>query len=305
MDLSLDRVGEARAVLLAGPTASGKSAAALRLADEAASRGRAAVIVNADSMQVYDALRVLTARPAREDEARAPHRLYGHVPAVRRYSVGAWLADVGPILEDARTAGAIAVVVGGTGLYFKALTEGLAATPEILPEAKLHVAERLASGGVAALHAELLRRDPSAAETVRPSDTQRIVRALEVLEATGRPLAAWQREAQSPPLVAPAEAARFVVERPREELYRRIEVRFDRMMEEGARDEVAALLTQKLDPKLPAMKATGVRELAAASRGEMSLAEAIAQAKTETRHYAKRQMTWIRNQMRDWSRIAA
>ena len=304
MDLSLNRVGVARVVLLAGPTASGKSAAALRLAEEARRRGRDTVIVNADSMQVYDALRVLTARPTPEDEARAPHRLYGHVPAATRYSAGAWLADAAAVLGDEKAAGALPIVVGGTGLYFKALTEGLAETPAIPQEIKAYWSERLAAGGVATLHAELKRRDPPAGSALRPGDTQRIVRALEVLEATGQPLAAWQRTAQSTPLVAATEAARFVLEPSREELYRRIEERFDRMIA-GALAEVEALLQQKLDPQLPVMKATGVRELAAVLRHEITPDEAVARAKTETRRYAKRQGTWLRHQMRDWTRIAA
>lgn len=305
MDLSVDRVGEARVVLLAGPTASGKSAAAFRLAESLQAQGRGALIVNADSMQVYDELRVLTARPTARDEADVSHRLYGHVPAARRYSVGAWLADVEPVLRGATAAGALPIVVGGTGLYFKALTEGLAETPAIPAEIKAFWSTRLVADGAAALHAELLRRDPSTGGTIRASDSQRIVRALEVFDATGRPLAEWRRATQSPPLVAKSHAALFVLERTREELYRRIESRFDRMMAEGALAEVEALIHQKLDPLLPAMKATGVRELAAVLRGDASIEESVAHAKTETRHYAKRQMTWLRHQMPDWIRMVA
>lgn len=305
MEISLDRVGGARAVLLAGPTASGKSAAALRLAEQAAAQGRRALIVNADSMQVYDGLRVLTARPVPADEARAPHRLYGHVPAAERYSVGAWLNDVEAVLLEAEPVDALPIVVGGTGLYFKALTEGLVAMPAIPRDVRAYWSERLAAEGTAKLHAELVRRDAAAALSVRPSDAQRVVRALEVLEATGRPLGEWQQAAQAPPLLPESEAARFVLEPGRAALYQRIDQRFDRMVGDGALQEVEDLLRQDLDPRMPVMKATGVRELAAVLRDGISLSEASAQAKMETRRYAKRQLTWLRHQMRDWPRVTA
>jgi tRNA dimethylallyltransferase len=305
MEISLDRVGNARAVLLAGPTASGKSAAALRLAEQAAARDRGAFIVNADSMQVYDALRVLTARPTPKDEASVPHRLYGHVPAAERYSVGAWLSDMKAVLGEAEAVGALPIVVGGTGLYFKALTEGLVAMPAIPREVRAFWSERLAAEGAAALHAELVRRDAAAALAIRPSDAQRIVRALEVLEATGRPLAEWRKAAQPPPLLPVSKAACFVLEPARAALYQRIEERFDRMVAEGALQEVDALLQQDLDTRMPVMKATGVRELSAVLRNEISLSEASARAKMETRRYAKRQLTWLRHQMREWPRVAA
>jgi tRNA dimethylallyltransferase len=303
MELSLDAIGSARAVLIAGPTASGKSAAALRLAEEAARRGRTAWIVNADAMQVYDGLRVLTARPDAEPEARVPHRLYGHVSPATRYSVGAWLADVAKVFREADAASALVIAVGGTGLYFKALTEGLAAIPEIPGEIRALLAERLAAEGAAVLHAALSKLDPVSGATLRPSDSQRVLRALEVLEVTGRPLGEWQKLPPAPPLVSMDDTATFVIEPERAILYRRIEERFDRMASAGAVEEVRALLTQQLDKDLPAMKAIGVREFASFIRGEFSLDAAVTKAKTESRRYAKRQSTWFRHQMADWRRI--
>jgi tRNA dimethylallyltransferase len=303
MELLLDAVESARAVLIAGPTASGKSAAALRLAEQAGAVGRTAWIVNADAMQVYAGLRVLTARPTAENEARVPHRLYGHVSPAVRYSVGVWLTDVAKVFDEARAASALVIAVGGTGLYFKALTEGLAAIPAIPAEFREKMAKRLETEGVAALHAALSKLDPASAATLRPSDPQRVLRALEVFEATGRPLREWQRADPAPPLVPLNGAAAFVIEPERKTLYARIEERFDAMASAGAIDEVRALLEQNLDPDLPAMKAIGMREFGVFIRGESSLAAAITKAKTESRRYAKRQSTWFRHQMKDWQRI--
>jgi tRNA dimethylallyltransferase len=303
MELSLDAIGSARTVLIAGPTASGKSAGALALADAAARDGRAAWIVNADAMQVYDGFRVLTARPLKADEARVPHRLYGHVPPGVRYSVGAWLEDIAPVLREAKTTGALPIVVGGTGLYFKALTEGLVAIPDIPLDVRARWAERLQHEGVAALHALLAERDPASAAAVRPSDPQRVLRALEVFEVTGSTLGERQGTPSLPPLISQAEAAAFVIDVDRATLHGRIEERFDRMVGEGALEEVRALLTLGLDENLPAMKAIGVREFSATLRGEMTLEAAIAKAKIETRRYAKRQDTWFRHQTRDWRRL--
>ncbi len=299
----LPQAMDARAVLLAGPTASGKSALALDLAEEAQSRGRHAVVVNADSMQVYDALAVLTARPGPADRARAPHRLYGHVAAETRYSVGAWLGDAEAALAEAGTKGWLPIFVGGTGLYFKALAEGLAPTPAISSAVRARLADRLAAAGPEALHAHLRERDAPSAASIRPGDSQRLLRALEVLEATGKPLSAW-RQARTRPLVAPDACVRIVLAPDRSELYHRIEMRLDRMVGEGALEEVQALLARDLAPDLPALKAIGVRELAACLRNEISLEDAVVRAKTETRRYAKRQTTWFRHQMRDWRRIA-
>jgi tRNA dimethylallyltransferase len=303
MELSLDAVGMARAVLIAGPTASGKSALALSLAEEAKRQGAATWIVNADAMQVYEGLRILTARPSADQEARVPHYLYGRVSPAVRYSVGAWLNDVSDVIGKARAAGALAIVVGGTGLYFKALTEGLAATPDVPPEVRARWETRLASEGAPKLHEVLAGRDPDSAAAIRPSDPQRILRALEVFEATGRPLSEWQRMPPLPPVLSAAETAAFVVETDRVTLYRRIEERFERMVEAGALDEVRTLLGKGLDPELPAMKAIGVREFSAVIRGEVAVAAAVEKAKTESRRYAKRQTTWFRHQMPDWRRI--
>jgi tRNA dimethylallyltransferase len=255
-------------------------------------------------MQVYDGLRILTARPAPADEARVPHRLYGHVSAATRYSVGAWLADAAAALAEAAAAGALAIVVGGTGLYFKSLTEGLAPVPAIPPDVRARWTARLAAEGVERLHAELAARDPRSAAALRPTDTARILRALEVIDATGRSLAAW-REAAARPALAGADVARFVIETDRDALAARIAARVDRMVESGALEEVAALVARGLDPDLPAMKAIGVRPFAAHLAGEISLGDALAAVKAETRRYAKRQRTWFRHQTADWPRTAA
>jgi tRNA dimethylallyltransferase len=297
-----DGFREARAVLLTGPTASGKSALALDLAEASARQGRQGLVVNADSMQVYDALRVLTARPSAADESRAPHRLYGHVPVETRYSVGAWLRDAAAVLDEAKAKGRLPIVVGGTGLYFKALTEGLAATPAIPDDVRARLSARLATEGPETLHSTLRERDPIAAASIRPNDPQRILRALEVFEATGTPLSDWRRTSTAP-LLAGEGILRLVLEPERRALYEEIEARFDGMLEDGAIDEVRALIARELDPDLPAMKATGVRELAAFLRGAISIETAAVRAKAETRRYAKRQTTWFRHQMRDWPRM--
>jgi tRNA dimethylallyltransferase len=301
MKLSPQAVGDARAVLIAGPTAGGKSAAALNLAEAAERAGRSAWIVNADSMQVYDALPILTARPGPAEAKLAPHRLYGHVPAETRYSVGAWLADAAAVLAEAEAAGALPIVVGGTGLYFKALSEGLAAVPAIPAEVRALWSERLKAGGPAPLHALLVERDPVAAAAIRPSDPQRILRALEVLDATGRRLSDWQESEGLPPLVPASGTLRMVMAPDRQTLHARIVERLDRMVADGAVEEVEALLARGLVPDLPAMKAIGVKELAAFLRGEVTLEAALAEAAAETRRYAKRQMTWFRGQMPDWA----
>ncbi len=290
-------MGSHNAILLAGPTASGKSRLALKLAAR-----HGGLVVNADSMQVYGELRVLTARPSPADEAAAPHRLYGHVPAATRYSVGRWLGDVAVVLEEARREGRRPIVVGGTGLYFKALTEGLAAVPAIPPAVRAAIRAESEGLETPELHARLATVDPEDAAAIRTGDRSRILRALEVVTATGRSLAAWQRVAAAPPLVDPARATRIVLDPDRAELHRRIGERVARMLEEGALDEVAALAALGLDPDLPAMKAIGVRALMALEAGTLSRDAALATIAAETRRYAKRQMTWFRNQMSDWPR---
>lgn len=283
-------------MLIAGPTASGKSALALRLAET-----QNGVIINTDSMQVYRDLRVLTARPSLEEEARAPHRLYGTVDAAQNFSAGAWLDAAAAALAEARAQRRRPIFIGGTGLYFKALTRGLAAVPPIAPEIREAVRQRLERDGVAALHAELARRDPEGAARLNVADRVRVARALEVLEGTGKPLAAWHGEAL-PPLLPPHEvgAALFLAPE-RSALYARIDARFAAMLEAGALDEVAALHARRLDPLLPAMKAHGVPALIRHLDGELSLSEAAAIGCADTRHYAKRQFTWFRHQLPEFA----
>lgn len=284
-----------KAILIAGPTASGKSAVALAVA-----QARNGVVINADSMQVYRDLRIITARPAPEDEARAPHRLYGHVDAAEAYSVGRWLADARAALDEAEREGWLPIVVGGTGLYFKALTQGLSAVPPIPAAIREAIRARLAAEGPAALHAALARRDPAAAVRLKPADRTRIARALEVIEATGRPLADWHGEVAKP-LIDPASALKVFLSPDRDELRRRINARFDAMLAAGALDEAHALDARKLNPLLPAMKPHGVPWLRRHLHGEISLGEAAEGAKADTRRYAKRQLTWFRHQLSDWS----
>jgi tRNA dimethylallyltransferase len=286
------------AILLAGPTASGKSRLALALARE--HRG---AIINADSMQVYAELRILTARPLPEDEAAVPHRLYGTVPAATRYSVGAWLSDMAMALKAAREEGLMPIVVGGTGLYFKALTEGLAAVPPIPGEVRERVRAETAGLSVPELHMRLAAVAPDDARQVRPSDRARIVRALEVFEATGRSLARWQEAPPLRPLIDQARARRLVLAVDRAVLHERIGARAEDMVRGGGLAEAEAIGKLGLNPELPAMKAIGVRELLDHLAGKTSLDEALAAMKTETRRYAKRQMTWFRNQMADWETV--
>jgi tRNA dimethylallyltransferase len=288
-----------RAVLIAGPTASGKSALALRLAERLGG-----IVVNADSMQVYRDLRIITARPSAEEERRVPHRLYGHVDAGVNYSVGAWCRDVGAALEEAERDKRVPILVGGTGLYFTALTKGLAAVPPIPAEIRERVRERLASEGVAPLYEELLARDRATAHRLMPNDRSRISRALEVVLTTGRSLTEWHREGL-PPLIDAARAAKVFITCEREELKRRIEARFAAMLATGALEEVRALAARNLDPTLPAMKAHGVPWLIRHLRGEITLEEAAAGGVMDTRRYAKRQVTWFRNQLPDWPWVPA
>jgi tRNA dimethylallyltransferase len=282
------------AILIAGPTASGKSALAMRLAERLGG-----VVINADSMQVYRDLRIITARPTPEEEASVPHRLFGHVDAAENYSVGRWCRDVAAVLEDVRREGRVPILTGGTGLYFKALTTGLAAVPPIPDDMRAHVRARIVSEGAPALHAELMQRDPATARRLMINDRSRISRALEVVLATGRPLSDWHREGL-PPLIAADKAAKVFITCERKELVRRIETRFHAMLGAGALDEVRGLAARKLDPLLPAMKAHGVPWLIRHLNGEISLDDAAAGGIMDTRRYAKRQVTWFRNQMKDW-----
>jgi tRNA dimethylallyltransferase len=287
-----------KAVLIAGPTASGKSALALALAKELGG-----TIINADSMQVYRNLRIITARPTSEEEACVPHLLYGHVDAAETYSTGRWCVDVSAALREAQGGGRLPIVVGGTGLYFKALTHGLAAVPPTPAEVRSHVRARLREEGIAALHSELRERDPSTAQRLMPGDRARVMRALEVILSTGRTLSDWQHEAMTPALDACSAVAVFL-DVPRQELYARIDARFEAMLAAGALDEARALRARSLDPALPAMKAHGVPWLIRHLDGEIDLAAAAEGAKRDTRRYTKRQMTWFRHQLPDWPWVA-
>jgi tRNA dimethylallyltransferase len=282
------------AVLIAGPTASGKSALALDLAERLGG-----VIVNADSMQVYRDLRIITARPTLEDEERVPHRLYGFVDAAEDYSVGRWCRDVEKSLKEIAGQGRVPIFAGGTGLYFKALTTGLAAVPPVPADIRAGVRARLQSDGAPALHAELARLDPATAQRLMINDRSRIARALEVVLATGRSLSDWHKEGM-PALLNPDMAVKIFLTCERKELVHRIEARFAAMLHAGALEEVARLAARKLDPLLPAMKAHGVPWLMRHLNGELSIAEATAGAIMDTRRYTKRQVTWFRNQMKDW-----
>ena len=287
-----------RAILIAGPTASGKSALALRLAEEAGGS-----IINADSMQVYRELRILTARPSVEDEARVPHLLYGHVPAAEAYSAGRYAREAAAAIAEVRRAGRRPVIVGGTGLYFRALLQGLSPIPEVPADVRAHwrtEAQRLAPE---ALHASLTARDPEMAARLRPTDPQRVTRALEVLEGTGRSLAYWQDQ-PGEPVLAEHDTIRLVVMPDREELYRRCDTRFGQMMAQGAMDEVGILARLKLEPGLPAMRALGVAPLLQLLAGELTKQAAIETASAETRQYAKRQLTWLKSNMRSWRSLS-
>ena len=283
--------GEKTAILIAGPTASGKSAAALELA-----QALDGVVINADSMQVYRDLRVLTARPSPREEAAAPHALYGHVDAAERYSVGRWLADARRVAEEAWAAGRVPIFTGGTGLYFRALEEGLADVPAVPEAVRAQVAALVDEGGVAALREEAARRGMRRV----PEDRQRLVRALEVLVATGRELHTFHG-GELPVLGQGVRLSRVFIAPDRAWLRERIATRFQAMLKEGAVEEVRRLLARGLDASLPAMKAHGVRNIAAALRGEINMEEAAEGAINETRQYAKRQMTWARRFMGDWA----
>ena len=287
-----------RAVLIAGPTASGKSALALAIAEELDG-----MIINADSMQIYSDLRIITARPTAAEEAKIPHRLYGYVDAAMHYSVGHYLTDARDALTRAERQGKVPILVGGTGLYFKALTHGLAQIPPIPVPLRISVRQLLATEGPGALHAELARHDPAAAERLKPADRQRISRALEVVLATGRPLADWHHQ-EVAPLLDPTQVVTSFIAPPREELYARIDARFDLMLNAGALDEVRRLAARRLDPLLPVMKAHGVPWLIQHFGGKLTLAQASDRAKRDVRHYAKRQFTWFRHQLADWTRVA-
>ncbi len=285
-------------LLIAGPTASGKSHYALKRA-----RQSGAVILNADSMQVYQELRVLTARPSEADEALVPHRLYGHVPAREAYSTGKWLRDIAGELKEAQQNQQPVILVGGTGLYFKALLEGLSPVPEIPEQIRERWRRAASELSASDLHAQLSEKDPVMAEKLSPTDPQRLVRALEVIEATGRSLAHWQAQ-PGEPLLRFDDVEAVVISRSREDLYSRADQRFEQMFEEGALEEVGKLAAQNLDPGLPAMRALGVPSLMAMQAGTLSREAAVEGAKQQTRNYIKRQLTWLRRNMISWNTIS-
>ena len=287
-----------KAVLIAGPTASGKSALALDLAE--AVNG---TVINTDSMQVYRDLRVVTARPTIEEEARVPHRLYGHVDAAVNYSAGAWVTDAAAVLAEVQASGRLPIFIGGTGLYFKALTRGLSNVPPVPDVIRDAIRERLEKNGPEALHQELAQRDPEAAQRLKPRDRVRIARALEVVEATGRPLAEWHAHGL-PPLLPPEGVVALFLAPDRKDVYERINRRFETMMDRGALEEARALGHRGLDPLLPAMKAHGVPALIRHLAGDLSREEAIAIGQIDTRHYAKRQFTWFRHQLPEFEWVA-
>lgn len=290
LDRLLAGIDPARVVLIAGPTAAGKSALALRIAQDT---GRA--VVNADALQVWSCWRVLTARPSVQDEAAAPHLLYGHVAPGRSYSVGDWLAEVAALLETGRGL----VIAGGTGLYLSALTRGLAVIPPVPPEIRAQGDAWLArEGGLEGMIAALDPRTRAGLDLRNPA---RVQRAWEVLAATGRGLADWQADTP-PPLVAPEQAQRFVLQMDRDLLADRIARRFDAMLDEGALDEVRAMLPQ-WDDRAQWARAIGAAELAAYLSGRLTLAEASERAVIATRQYAKSQRIWFRNRMRDWTNL--
>jgi len=281
--------------LIAGPTASGKSAMALRLAGEIGGE-----IVGADSMQLYGDLSILTARPTPEEQALVPHHLYGIADASEAWSVGRWLAAARDALADIAGRGRAAIVVGGTGLYFRALTRGLAdmpAIPATVRQESRSLFDRLGEG---AFRRRLRAIDPAVEARVAPGDRQRLTRAHEVFAASGVSSSEW-RAATAPALTSGSWRA-LVLEPPRAELYRRCDARLAAMVEAGALGEVAALTARRLDPALPAMKALGVAPLAAHLAGALTLPQAVAAAQRDTRRYAKRQLTWFRHQTPDWPR---
>ncbi len=285
-----------RALLIAGPTASGKSAAALALA-----RSFGAAIANADSMQVYQDLRILTARPTPEEERLAPHRLFGVVDGALNFSAGRWARAAGEILAEIGERPV--VFVGGTGLYFRALTEGLSDIPAVPEAVRAEVRAKAEGRPTPELHDELQARDPETAARLNAADRQRILRALEVIAATGRPLVSFLG-ARAAPALEPGEWAGLYLAPDRAELGQRIDARFDAMLAHGALDEVAALMERRLDPALPVMRAHGVPHLVAHLEGRLTLAEAASRSKLDTRHYAKRQFTWARHQLSGFRWVA-
>jgi len=287
------------AVLIAGPTASGKTAFALDLAQR-----RNGVIINTDSMQVYRDLRILTARPSPDEEKSVPHFLFGHVDGAFNYSVGHWLRDVSALLPDIRKSGRLPIFVGGTGLYFKALTQGLSEVPQVPDEVRQKLRAECEGLPSETLHARLSDCDPVMASRLRPSDPQRLLRALEVFEAMGQSLATFQ-DRRTQPLLAEQTCETLFLAPDRDALRRRIETRFDSMLQQGALEEVETLAGRKLDPMLPIMRAHGVPHLVKYLKGEIELAAAAHEAIKDTKQYARRQFTFARHQLHSFRMIPA
>jgi tRNA dimethylallyltransferase len=292
-----------QALFIAGPTASGKSALSLRLAKDLNG-----VIINADSMQVYDGLRIVTACPSAADEAAAPHRLYRFLDPAQTCSAAFWAEKARAEIDAAWAKGQTPIVIGGTGMYFKVLLEGIAKIPEIDPEIRIAVRAECEEAGSAKLHEELAAYDPEAYRRLAQADSQRISRAVEVYRSTGKALSDWHKETE-PGLMQPENEAglvkKLIINPERDALYQRCNLRFDLMLEEGALEEVAAFMERSLDPSLPAMRALGVPSLIAILNGSIDEDMAIEDAKMQTRRFAKRQLTWFRNQFSDWKRIPA
>jgi tRNA dimethylallyltransferase len=287
-----------RALLIAGPTASGKSAAALALA-----RRLGATIVNADSMQVYRDLRVLTARPSVAEESQAPHEMFGGVDGAVNFSAGLWLVEARAVAARVFAQGRPVIFVGGTGLYFRALTQGFSDIPAVPEAVRARVRAEAEPFQSVELHAQLAACDAATAAKLRPSDRQRVLRALEVFAATGQPLASFQG-ARGAPLLEAGQWAGLFLAPDRETLNGAIDRRFEAMLEAGALEEVAALAARQLDPALPVMRAHGAPHLIAHLRGDLSLAEAASRSTLDTRRYAKRQFTWARHQMPEFAWVA-
>lgn len=292
------------AVLIAGPTASGKSALGLGLYDALLARGVRAAIVNCDAMQIYREIPILSAAPGVEDHAHAPHHLYGVLSVAQAGSAGRYLELIGPVLTQLRQDGVLPLIIGGTGLYFRSLTEGLAPTPPVPPALVDEGQAIINAEGAPALHARLRAIDPPMAERLEERDQLRVLRAWSVMQATGRSLGAWQAETVPGPL-AGATLVKAALVPDRDWLYARCDARFDQMLDHGAWDEVQALADAGFDPRLPAMRALGVPQLIRALKGELTKGEAVETAQRETRRYAKRQLTWIRNQMISWESLDA
>ncbi|MBG6210439.1 tRNA dimethylallyltransferase [Labrenzia sp. EL_126] len=288
---------EASAILIAGPTASGKSALAMEVA-----KALNGVILNADSMQLYEDLRLVSARPSLEEEKQVQHRLYGMLPASTAFSTGAWLRSAKKEVASVQASGNMPIIVGGTGLYFKALTEGFADMPDIPDEIRDEARGLADREGVEGLRKALVEKgDGEAAVTI--ADPQRLARALEVLLATGKPLGDWQVSAHSAPFLSGTDCVRVVLSPPRPWLHERIERRARLMLAEDGLNEVRSLLAQGLSPKLPAMRAIGVAEIRDYLSGNTGYEETVHRLTVATRQYAKRQETWFRNQMPDWQRV--